>query len=215
VLALSPDRVDGAAVIFDGLLVRVYDGATVAVADRKRAYKRAADILQRVEIDPAWLECPANAGARPAACDVPLAPGEIIVRLVRASAQADRDHPRAIGYSLVDSRTGTGTLATVFVDRVERLSERGLSERGIILGRAIAHEIGHLLLGSNAHGTRGLMRETWTFDEVRHNRAEDWQFTRAERDHLQAMRLARGTRTAPGGAGAGGQNPHTLLNKTP
>lgn len=29
---------------------------------------------------------------------------------------------------------------------------------GVVLGRAVAHEIGHFLLGSGAHGRRGLMR---------------------------------------------------------
>jgi hypothetical protein len=212
--ALAVRQADGAAVILDGLLVRVYDATGAPTPERKRAYVRAGEILERVELEPAWLECPLGAARRPAACDVPLAPGEIVVRLVRASAQTDRAHPRTVGYSLIDSRTGTGTLATVFVDRVERLSAHAGSDRAALLGRAIAHEIGHLLLGTNAHSSEGLMREVWTFDDVRRNRAEDWQFTRAEREHLQAMRLARGGR-APAGAGTGGQNPHTLLNKTP
>jgi hypothetical protein len=30
----------------------------------------------------------------------------------------------------------------------------------------MAHEIGHLLLGNGGHGPSGLMRATWTADEV-------------------------------------------------
>jgi hypothetical protein len=33
------------------------------------------------------------------------------------------------------------------------------------LGRALAHELGHYLLRSKAHTSRGLMRRVWTSDE--------------------------------------------------
>ena len=45
-------------VVLDSLLVRVYDNAGVPAAERKRAFSRAADILERVELSAAWLECP-------------------------------------------------------------------------------------------------------------------------------------------------------------
>jgi len=50
----------------------------------------------------------------------------------------------------------------------------------------LAHEIGHQLLGSNDHSARGLMRETWTADELTRNRPEDWQFSSAQRAALHA-----------------------------
>jgi hypothetical protein len=213
---IAPGATSHAAVVLDSLLVRVYDNAGVPAAERKRAFSRAADILERVELSAAWLECPPDQPKKPAACNTPPAPGEIVVRFVRASPQADRDYSRAIGYSLIDSRTGRGTLATVFIDRVERLAEVARFDRSAILGRAIAHEIGHLLLGTNAHSSTGLMRETWTFEEVRRNQAGDWQFTPTQQDHLQAARMAgvAGARPSAGG-GTGGQNPRNLLNKTP
>jgi hypothetical protein len=35
-----------------------------------------------------------------------------------------------------------------------------------ILGSVIAHEMGHLLLGSNAHAISGIMRAQWGIDEL-------------------------------------------------
>ena len=208
-----------AAVIVDSLLVRVYDTAGLPSADRKRAFARAGGILARVEIDAAWLECPAGAFTRSSpVCGAPPAPGELVVRLVRATPEADRQHPRALGYSLVDTGTGTGTLATVFVDRVDRLAQHGRADRAAVLGRAIAHEIGHLILGTNGHSGQGLMREHWTAEEIRRDRADDWRFTSAERQTLHAAMQAGAAAVAaarPGGAGSGGLNPHILLNKTP
>jgi hypothetical protein len=209
-----------AAIVLDGLLVRVYDNAGVPAAERARALSRAGEILARVELDVAWLDCPARgAEAIPRQCNTAPDPDEIIVRLVRASARADLDYHQALGYSLVDSETGRGTIATVFADRVEHLAHLGRFDRASVMGRAVAHEIGHLILGTNAHSDRGLMREHWTFEEVKRNRPEDWQFTAAQREELRDARLsgassARAAKARPG-AGTGGYNPLNLLNKTP
>ena len=43
-----------------------------------------------------------------------------------------------------------------------------------IVGRVSAHEIGHLLLGTNAHASHGLMRPSW---EVQRLDRGDWDFT--------------------------------------
>jgi hypothetical protein len=211
-----------AAVILDKLLVRIYDNAGVLPEDRARALARANEILARADLDAAWLECPARTNRRlPRACNVPAAHDEIVVRLVRAPAQAARHQSPKLGYSLIDAETGTGTLATIFIDRVDQLSQRAQFDRAAVLARAIAHEIGHLMLGTNDHSRAGLMREVWTFEEVRLNRQEDWHFSPTEVNHMHAARLAGApsARTAVkprnGAAGTGGQNPRTLLDKTP
>jgi len=50
---------------------------------------------------------------------------------------------------------------------VERLSRRTLLSKQLLLGHVMAHELGHLLLGSNSHSERDLMREMWWPDELR------------------------------------------------
>jgi hypothetical protein len=49
----------------------------------------------------------------------------------------------------------------VFYDRVQQISRQTVNE-GMVLGHAIAHELGHLLLGVDAHSPEGLMRAHWT-----------------------------------------------------
>lgn len=202
-----------AAIVVDDLLVRVYDGVGVPASVRKRAFARAGEILSRVELEVAWLECPPRGlGWSGAACSAPPERGELIVRLVRASSDARRQYPHALGFSMVDTQTGVGTLATVFADRVDLIAHRARIDRGSVLGPAIAHEIGHLVLGTNQHSATGLMRERWTSAEFERDQPQDWQFTPTERDALHATLQARAA--GPRGPGGGGPNPHVLLDKT-
>jgi hypothetical protein len=55
----------------------------------------------------------------------------------------------------------TGVQASVFYDRIEALRARVNLELYVILGHAMAHEIGHVLLGSREHATGGLMQANW------------------------------------------------------
>jgi hypothetical protein len=175
------------AIILDSITIRVYDSAGVSATDRTAALKTAGTILSRADLDPTWIVCtPARDGRPQPGCDAAPASHELVVRLTHSSPAGEDGNSRAFGYSLIDASTGTGTLSTVFVDRVDWLASTGKAVRADVLGRAIAHEIGHQLLGSNDHTPRGLMRETWTADELTRNRAEDWQFSTSQRAALHA-----------------------------
>ena len=96
-----------------------------------------------------------------------------------------------MGSSLIDPVLQAGRLATVYVDQVDAMARRSNTDRVAILSRAIAHEIGHLLLGTTEHTRSGLMRGIWTAEELRRNQVEDWQFSPFQRTVLRA-RLAAG-----------------------
>jgi hypothetical protein len=76
-------------------------------------------------------------------------------------------------------------LATIYIDRVEWLAHEAGGDSRALLGRAIAHELGHLLLASTSHGPIGLMRALWSQDEVRRGLVRDWTFAPTD---LQAIR---------------------------
>jgi len=95
---------------------------------------------------------------------------------VRSPSQSAVEGDESLGTALVDPATGTGVLATVFVDRVERLAGRSDGDFGMMLGRAMAHEIGHLLMGRASHASAGLMRPRWTRAEIARNATADWRF---------------------------------------
>jgi hypothetical protein len=206
--ALAPAAAGrNAAIILDTVTIRVYDSAGVTPRDRTAALKTAGAILSRADLEATWIVCTsARDGKQQAGCDAAPASHELVVRLTYSSPTAGDGNSRAFGYSLIDSSTSTGTLSTVFVDRVDWLASTGKAVRSDVLGRAIAHEIGHQILGSNDHSPRGLMRETWTAEELTRNRPEDWQFSNAQRTALHARWASWGL-----GRRAGNRDPRSAF----
>ena len=180
------------AVIIDSILVRVYDNAGVVSGEVNDALKHSREILRRAEVAVDWVQCPARrTGSGAAIGDTPPDNSESVVRLSQG-AEKDRDK-RPLGQPLLDRSRGTGVFATVFMNRVDRFAEVAQYSRSIVLGRAIAHEIGHLILGTNDHSTTGLMREVWTVEQLVKNRPEDWQFSPAQTFELRSAWLAGGS----------------------
>jgi hypothetical protein len=161
---------DGAELAWKGLSVRVYDTARVPKPALRTALEAAAQTLRTADVEVTWVTCSVSSGGR---CTEPLARGELIVRLVRSAAAGDDE---SLGTAVVDPATGTGVLATVYVDRVERLARGSAGDLATLLGRAMAHEIGHLLMGRSTHASAGLMRPRWTRGEVARNTRSDWRF---------------------------------------
>lgn len=183
-----------AAVILDSLVVRIYDNTGVVAAERTRALAHADGILDRADVDVEWFDCSTRKfGRSSSVCDTPPARGELIIRLVNAPVTDSYGVRRqALGYSLIDTVTGSGTMATVFVDRVARLANDARIDRATVLGRAIAHEIGHLVLATNEHAEAGIMREIWTVQQLSTAKASDWLFLPDQSEQLRQARLLQG-----------------------
>jgi hypothetical protein len=163
------------------LVVRVYDSAGVASADVERARASVGAILASVGIDPIWRPCHVST------CTGPVKPHEVVLRLVRSGPASTKD---SLGFSLVDVAQQAGSLGTIYVDRVHALAAQAGVDEGVLLGRAIAHEIGHMLIGTSGHARVGLMRAVWVSRELQRGRPSDWVFSREEgaelRQHLEA-----------------------------
>ena len=163
-----------AAIILNDVVVRVYDNTGLPDTIRRTSLTRAAEIFARAEVEIGWVHCPARCGRAPS-------PDQLILRMTRSPATAF-----GVGSSLIDPVLQAGRLATVYVDQVDAMARRSNTDRVAILSRAIAHEIGHLLLGSTEHTRSGLMRGVWTAEELRRNHVEDWQFSPLQRTLLRA-----------------------------
>jgi hypothetical protein len=150
----------------DRLIVRNYNNGVVRDAEMSRARAVANDILRAAGVEAVWRDCSAG-------CDDRLGAGEVVVRIVAAPGSAAAG---SMGCAVIDVDRKIGALATVYVDRVMTVSSRAGVSAAILLGRALAHEIGHLLLGTADHSETGLMRALWSDRELQLGLPADWNF---------------------------------------
>ena len=158
------------------IVVRTYTQPD-SEGDIRSARRTASAILERVRIRVEWVECgvPAAASA-PDVCLQPLRWNELVVRVVSAGTVDSPAYVDSLGFAFVDLEAGGGWLATVYADRVSVMARAAGVDAAELLGRAMAHEVGHLLLGTNRHTQHGLMRASWSGADLRRNRAAQWLF---------------------------------------
>jgi hypothetical protein len=171
---MSPTVLTAAEVLRTTITVRVYQTAGLPPTLEQRALAEAETVLGAALVDVVWRRC--TGPKYSAACDVPLRPPELSLRILKEGAPV-QDRSAALGNAFVDRHAGGGVLATVYFNHVVMLAKLAGSDVAVVLGRAAAHELGHLLMRTSVHPHRGLMRPYWTVGEVRRNRASDWAFT--------------------------------------
>jgi hypothetical protein len=188
---LSPIVVSAAGATDLPIIIRTYDASGLPEGDRSAALATAGAILKDAGLTIARLACDdVKSGGADDPCFVPLRAYELSLRFVRLPS-IGVGRQVTLGYSLVETDARSGSLATVYVDRVTDLAAAARVDLATLLGRAIAHEIGHLLLGTTAHARVGVMRALWSPDAVRDSTARDWRFTPADADALRAAARRR------------------------
>ena len=133
------------------------------------------------------------------ACAAGLAPTELVVRIVRVAVPDHNWGSLPMGVSLVGTHERAGVLATIYLDRVAWVAAACGVDPLQLTGRAMAHEIGHLLLGTTAHARAGRMRALWSREEMQRPVAADWQFTRSDATKLRRAIEGRLKRTPGAG----------------
>jgi hypothetical protein len=176
------------------LVVRAYNTYGLSAAELQTASETVTRLLSDVATDVRWRNC-AIAGRRARTdadrCADRLARNEIIVRLVASSRVPIEGRGEVLGYSFIDPVERVGSLATIYADRAVSLSARFGASGGTMVGRAIAHELGHLLAGSPAHTDSGLMRQNWRPGLLPSVRDADWAFTPAQALAMRSRLEAR------------------------
>ena len=170
------------------IVVRSYNTIGVPLPVLNRAESTIAKLLRQAGIDSSWRNCRTTQGPSSQSTDLcsdVLTASEVIVRIVQAPRSIT--DVEVLGYSHVDAYRRQGTLATVFADRVRALGAAVRIDEGTMLGRAMAHEIGHLLLGTLDHAQEGLMRGHWS----KEGRAADWFFSLTQGEQIRAALASR------------------------
>jgi hypothetical protein len=141
------------------LTIRVYGFPGLSTGILPEAYAEAERLLRPVSIRMNWVDC--TSPVLSIECTSHQLPTDLTVRVVATAL------PPATRWALgLAAWSGDQAAAFIFYDRVValRTSNRFLPS---ILGRVMAHEITHLLLGSQSHSEIGLMRGQWNADDLR------------------------------------------------
>jgi hypothetical protein len=170
------------------LTVRVYDATGLPEATRTAALAIAGAALGAAQIDTVWRRCDLRRGN--SGCDTPPPGGELVIRIVGARIPPPGTRGLVLGDALLERPSGEGRLATIYSDRVERLAHAASVDAARLLGYAIAHELGHLLLATSEHSRQGLMRAVWSNERVRRAIEDDWRFTDREIAAIRGRRMA-------------------------
>jgi hypothetical protein len=179
------------------IVVRVYDMATANVAGRTAALHEAAQALAGAGGLVEWRDCSRGGTAYP--CRTVRGAGDLVIRIMPKSGPGTAE----LGVASVDPSGRATVIATIYYDVVRRVASRTGLEEPALLGRAMAHEIGHLLLRAPGHSGSGLMRPLWTDAELAANRRADWAFSDEESRQLHAT--TREPETSAGGIDQAGR----------
>ena len=146
------------------VVVYLTDSAQTSARSLAQAEHEAGRIFQNAGITLDWIHCTHAADENIATgCHRTPAPGELAIRILPRARQALGS---VFGSSFLD-RSG-GVYADIFLDRVQQLREVDPSlTLEPILGDVLAHELGHLLLGTGSHTPTGLMQATWKYPQLR------------------------------------------------
>ncbi len=184
-------KVEGAPAV----VVRTYNYAAVSAERLGAARSEAEQIFTRAGISLEWIDCRVPGGDGGAACTEPLLAGRgMMLRLVDRVPATD-ERIVALGESMIDREQRGGVLMTVDLFPVRAVTGRTSTSLSTLLGRAVAHEIGHLLLGSAEHPRLGLMRALWSHDELRGLKPAHWGFSAREAAQMRGT-LRKLSRTA-------------------
>jgi hypothetical protein len=165
------------------ITIRVYDLYGLSSDQRDKAFALAGETLAQANVSTTWIDCSRVDGVVPLPCRAVLKDGEIVLRIQDRTSRG----PHILGTAVVQD-TGPNVIASIYAGAAgDRVAKSGLP-LWIILGRVTAHEIGHLLLGSNSHAPTGLMKAAW---DLKRPHASEWQFTRLDADKMRRRHVPR------------------------
>jgi hypothetical protein len=152
----SAQRLPGTSPV---LRVSVFDDANVGAVELRKAEREASRVFRRANIEVIWIECSRarleQASLNP--CTDVSYPVHLHLRIA-ARSHGVRESVLGMSFQSVDGR---GCCADLFLEPTLRLEAESHVAARIILGHAMAHELGHLLLGNNSHSRYGLLGAHW------------------------------------------------------
>jgi hypothetical protein len=161
------------------LVVSVFNDALVPTEILAQGEARATHILAQAGIQVEWLNCTAGGShvpdqfEQPSRCSRIAYPSHLSVRIV-LTAQSVRED--IFGEAFTGSE-GRGTYIKLYYAHLAKANAHLPLGEGELLGCVIAHEVGHLLLGTDSHSHEGIMQGRWEDAQLRQAGKGNLQFT--------------------------------------
>jgi hypothetical protein len=155
------------------ITVLVYNYAHVPESTLEQAKRLAAVIFRGAKVGIVWRDCrPVLAADFSETIEAePVEGGELVLRIVpRFEHEPGIMMADTLGLAL-------GNLAVVSYRAVRDAALDGVGMPQEILGAAIAHELGHLLLGPHSHSATGIMQAGWSREGSARRRLNALTFT--------------------------------------
>jgi hypothetical protein len=144
-----------------GITVMVNNSVQVPALVLQQAESEAARIFALSGIHIRWHECAPGLGTDDPCRRVP-GKNEFVVHVVR-TGQTSLDS--IFGAAFV-GQDGQGKYCDIFFDRIQETVRTTRTGLGQLLATVIAHELGHLILGSHSHSSFGIMMPHWNQEEL-------------------------------------------------
>ena len=134
-----------------GIRVRVVNLAHIPERTVVAAQSTAGDIFRASGVPITWVDCAASG-----ACHAKLGPSELWLQLL--SKRPSNLSESVLGFSLLTKEpSNNGGYAAVAWQGIREVVQYLRIDEVPVLGAAMAHELGHLILGPRAHSRNGVM----------------------------------------------------------
>ena len=176
------------------ITVHVYNYAEVPSKTLASARREATWVFRRAGIGLDWKDCaltPDELLDNPA-CEAVKGPTVVSLRILpRTMAERLQAGATAFGITLYPEGDGFPTTTNIFHERVTLLASLGVAYESVTLGHVMAHELGHVLLGSGSHSRGGIMHVPWRAKDLRAAAVSQLFFSAREAKRMRKQVRAR------------------------
>jgi hypothetical protein len=186
------------------ITLSVYNYAQVPEKILSEAEKEVTEIFRKIGVESTWRHPSLSSEKNPAGSvfEAPFLSLELSILIISSSAAEPMEErldlkEEVLGLSPRPKEGRGGRLAYVFHHRVREfvIKRTLLEQEALVLGLAMAHEIGHLLLPHDSHSHGGIMRSRWDRQDLRLATFGDLVFTPQQAKLIRSQVLKRNTGT--------------------
>lgn len=174
------------------ITVRVYNRVLMPPDRLAQAEQVATQILRKAGVQVVWLDCTVATGQWQPACDGPLGSTDFLLQFVEEiQTLSSQTTGHSLGFTALPDNGLQADRAYISYRRARDSASRCQVSLGLVLSVAAAHEIGHMLMGSNEHSRSGLMQAQVGPRDMKRAERTDLLFTDDQVKQIRVAVLAR------------------------